>query len=355
MASRHRATSAAQGEGEFAKGVDVLRHGSTFAATRRRQAGNTDRTLQVRADAARTPIVAAALDLTQLPSGMQLGGYRLEGRLGLGGMGTVYRAVQISIGRIVAVKVLHADRVARADRLEAFLNEARLAAKLHHHGLVTVHDVGHLPQQGVVFYAMDYVHGRTLHMKVAQEGPQPPATARAITLAIAEAMGHAHRVGLIHRDLKPENVLINQQGRVVITDLGLATEGVQRPGATSARTLHIVGSPGWTAPEQLRNPARVVPASDVFAIGCLHYFMLTAQPPFTGETLIDLAVAVCAEQPHRWEEALPAQELDLLDLLMAKHPNDRPADGGAVAALMRQTPAAASTTSRVHRRLRRRR
>jgi eukaryotic-like serine/threonine-protein kinase len=300
--------------------------------------------------------VAAALDLTQLPPGMQLGGYRLEGRLGQGGMGTVYRAVQISIGRTVAVKILHADRVARPDRLEAFLNEARLAAKLHHHGLVTVHDVGHLPQLGVVFYVMDCIHGRTLHMKVAQEGPQPPAAARAITLAIADAIGHAHRAGLIHRDLKPENVLLDQQGRVVVTDLGLATEGVQRPGPSSARTLHIIGSPGWTAPEQLRNPAWVVPASDVFAIGCLHYFLLTGQPPFTGETLIDLAVAVCAELPRRWEDALPPAELDLLDLLMAKHPDDRPADGAAVVALLKQPAGAqSSTTSRVHRRLRRRR
>ena len=273
-----------------------------------------------------------------IEAGTEIGGYRLEGLLGRGGMGAVYLAEQLSIGRKVAFKVLNPNRLRSPEKVEQFMREARIAAALQHRGLVAVHEVGTDPASGLHYYSMEYVHARTVHTAVNQDGPFAPERARHITLQCAEALAHAHRQLLIHRDIKPENILITTQNETKLADLGLAIDIVGPQSAAAAensnRLLSVVGTPGWSAPEQLRNPLKTVPASDVFSLGAVFLYMLTGIEPYQGETLLDLTVRVCTEDPRGIEEIGRAEQ-ELIRRLMAIDIDERPQNGEEAAALLR--------------------
>ncbi len=263
--------------------------------------------------------------------GTELFGYRFEGVLGKGGMGTVYKATQLSLQRIVAVKVL-GQRFARNPTLaNDFLKEARATAKLTHQNLVMVHDVHADPDRKLYAYAMEYVPGLTMSDMVAQQGPLKRAAALHVIYQIAQALAAAHRADLIHRDIKPDNILITQNGLAKLLDLGLVRDRLEGQTArpSGKRMLSIVGTPEWSAPEQSRNPDEASTASDVFSLGATLFFALTGQPPFTGDTVIDLIVRVCTDDVT-YPTSIPRDCQQLLDLMLAKDPERRLADGDAL-------------------------
>jgi len=264
--------------------------------------------------------------LGELPPDTEICGYRLSGLLGKGGMGAVYLAQQLSLGRQVAMKVLSEKMLHSQHKVEKFLAEARLAARLSHPALVTIHEVGQDPARHLYFYTMEYVHGRTLRTVINQEGALPSDVVRRIAEQMAGALSYAHKQGLIHRDVKPENVLLGEEHVAKLADLGLATAEARGLDQQGPRVISIVGTPGWSAPEQLRDPAAASPASDVFALGCLLSYMLTGQEPFTGVTLLDLAVRVATEPVAGLEEIRPPLR-QVVEAFTAKDPEDRPATG----------------------------
>ena len=275
----------------------------------------------------------AASDTSSLTPNTVVGNYRLLGQIGRGGMGTVYRAEQLTMQREVAVKVLNPRKVRDPKSIESFIREAKIAASLSHHHLVPIYDVGFDQEHQVHFYAMKYVKGRTLSTVVAQEGPLSVGTALGYIEQAATAMGHAHNQGVVHRDLKPANIILSENDEAVVTDLGSAIDRLAGQAATSKRVLKLVGTAEYAAPEQLRNPDKATAAADVWGLGATLYFLLTGSEPFSGETLLDLVVSVATEDPEKLLE-LPAPIQHLLSQLMAKDPEDRPANGGEIKKLL---------------------
>ncbi len=270
-----------------------------------------------------------------IPPGTELFGYRIEGVLGRGGMGTVYKAIQLSLQRIVAVKVL-GGRFARSPQMaNDFLREARATAKLTHQNLVMVHDVHADPEQQLYAYAMEYVPGITLSHMVADQGPLKRASALHITYQIAQALAAAHRADLIHRDIKPDNILVTQNGLAKVLDLGLVRDRLEGQAVRSPgrRLLTIVGTPEWSAPEQSRDPDEASTASDIFSLGATLFYAMTGQPPFIGNTVIDLIVNVCTQDPT-YPATIPRDCQQLLDLMLAKDPDHRLSDGEALVKAM---------------------
>ena len=278
-----------------------------------------------------------------LAPGTTLLGYVIERVLGRGGMGTVYLAKQISLGRQVALKVLHPSRVKNPKAADEFFREASAAAKLNHPGLVGVHDLQADTHLGLYAFSMEYVPGETAYQLVAREGQLPRATALQLIHQIAGALAYAHKHGFVHRDIKPENILVVDGQKTKLLDLGLAYNrlgsvgGTQTPerNQSGGRKLTIVGTPDYSAPEQSRNPEQATAASDVWSLGATLWFLLTADTPFDGETIIDLIVTAATE-PLDYPAHITPDCRALLELMMAKDPVDRLADGEEVLVALQQ-------------------
>jgi serine/threonine protein kinase len=266
--------------------------------------------------------------------GDEVFGYRLEQVLGKGGMGTVYRATQISLGREVAVKVLNPARIRNPAQVEAFLREARAAGRLNHPHLVLVHDAHADAERGLYCYSMEYVAGQSLSRMLAEQGVLSRSSALHVLYQVAKALGHAHRNGLVHRDVKPDNILVAPGGAAKLADLGLVRErvdGLATSGTPSK--LILVGTTDYSAPEQSRNPERASAASDVWSLGAVLFFMLVGRPPFGGETVIDQIVRTAIE-PLQCPATMPEDCRALCARMLAKNPLDRYADGDAVVAAL---------------------
>lgn len=267
--------------------------------------------------------------------GTELFGYRLGAQIGKGGMGTVYRATQLSLHREVALKVLHPSRIRNPQQVESFLREARTAGKLNHPHLVMVHDAHADADRGLYCYTMELVPGITASRLVQSKGPLPRTTALHLTYQIAKALGHAHRHGMVHRDVKPDNVLVTANNVAKLLDLGLVRdrlENLHQP-ASGSRLLTLVGTPEYSAPEQSRNPAHASPASDVYSLGAVLHFLLVGRPPFAGETVIDLIVRAATE-PLELPVNMTEDCRALLQIMLAKNPDDRYGDGDEVVAAL---------------------
>lgn len=210
----------------------------------------------------------------------RLGDYELLDILGQGGMGTVYRSRQVSLDRIVALKLLHAGPLAAPDRLARFRAEARAAGRLRHPNIVAIHEVG--DAGGIAYYSMDYIEGATLASVVAS-GPMPPDEAARLLATVSRAVAAAHDAGILHRDLKPGNVLLDRNRQPHVADFGLAKE--LDLGRTLTASGDIVGSPAYMAPEQA-DPGlgRATRESDVYGLGATLYHLLTGRPPFAAAT-----------------------------------------------------------------------
>jgi WD40 repeat protein/predicted Ser/Thr protein kinase len=240
----------------------------------------------------------------------RIAGYELLEEVARGGMGVVYRARQTNLGRLVAVKVILAGRFASQDQVVRFQAEARAAAGLRHPNVVAIHEVGEA--DGFHYFSMDLIEGQTL-AAVGRQQPVPPRRAADYVRALAEAVQFAHDHGVIHRDLKPSNVLVDAHDHVWITDFGLA-KSLTHP---SDRTLsgEPLGSPSFASPEQAAGRVREVgPASDLYALGGILYFLLSGRPPFLGESVADtLRLVMTAEPPAlRWLNPAAATDLETI-------------------------------------------
>jgi WD40 repeat protein len=208
-------------------------------------------------------------------------------------MGVVYKARQLSLNRIVAVKMVLGGPFASAAARQRFLDEAQTAASLQHPNIIAIHEVGE--HAGQPFFSMDYVEGRNL-AELLHEGPLAPQRAAGYAKTIAEAVAYAHQRGILHRDLKPSNVLIDQADQLRITDFGLAKRLTGESDLTVSG--QVLGSPNFMAPEQAQGRHQEVgPPSDVYSIGALLYHLLTGRPPFQAATLTEVLRQVVTIEP----------------------------------------------------------
>src|SRR5689334_20943040 len=247
------------------------------------------------------------------------GRYRIVRKLGTGGMANVYLAEDEVLGRRVAIKILN-DRHAGDDQfVERFRREAKNAASLSHPNIVSIYDRGEA--EGTYYIAMEYLDGRSLKELIVARGPAPVNVAIDYARQILAALRFAHRHGIVHRDIKPHNVLVDAEGRVKVTDFGIARAGTSQ--MTEAGS--IVGTAQYLSPEQARG-SNVDQRSDVYSLGIVLYGLLTGTVPFNGDTPVEIAMkhlSTVPEPPSAKRPDVP-RDLDLIVLrALAKDPDDR--------------------------------
>lgn len=250
---------------------------------------------------------------------MDIPGYTVRGILGQGGMGTVYLALQESLDREIALKVLLPALASDPIATERFLREARYAAKLHHPNIAAIHEVG--THAGTPYMAMSYEPGGTLAQ--ALHAPMEPGRALGVIRDMASALDHAHRHGVVHRDVKPENILLRDDGTCVLSDFGIALAMTQPSALTTEGTS--VGTPNYMSPEQLRGEP-VDGRSDLYSLGIVLYLMLTGELPYTGTDGWAIGVQHISAGLPQLPPTL-ARYQSLLDDLLAKSPDNRIQDG----------------------------
>ncbi|MFG3578004.1 protein kinase domain-containing protein [Micromonospora chersina] len=258
--------------------------------------------------------------------------YRLVARIAGGGMGEVWRAVDETLKRTVAVKVLHSRVMTDASAGERFRREARAMAALRHPGVADVYDYGEttLPgASGLAYIVMAYVQGQPLSERIAEAGRLGAAETLSIVAQTARALQAAHDVDVVHRDVKPGNLVIEPDGHVVLVDFGIALS----PDATELTAANqVVGTALYMAPEQLTRSGVVGPAVDVYALGCVAYHCLAGHPPFVGDNPVAVALRRLEEEPPPLPDDVPAAVRDLVASAMARNAADRIPTAAAMAA-----------------------
>ncbi len=287
--------------------------------------------------------------MPELSHGDVFAGCRIEALLGRGGMGVVYRAVQLDLGRAVALKVIAADRAADPEFRERFQRESRMAAAIDHPNVVPVHAAGQERDQ--LYLVMRYVAGSDLHAVIKRGGPLAPARAAAIVAHVASALDAAHAAGLVHRDVKPANVLLgsaNGDGRehVYLSDFGLMR--LLEPDTQLTESGQWIGTIDFASAEQLHG-GRLDARSDVYSLGCVLYAALTGAPPFVRGTIPATLLAHMHDPPPRPSEHGAPPEFDrVVARALAKAPEDRYPSAGDLgrAALAAARGEAVSETER---------
>jgi serine/threonine-protein kinase len=221
--------------------------------------------------------------------------YTIERELGAGGMATVYLAHDVKHDRKVAVKVLRPE-LAAVIGAERFLAEIKTTANLQHPHILPLHDSGEAG--GTVFYVMPFIEGESLRDRLDHERQLPVDDAIRITREVADALDYAHRKGVVHRDIKPENILLHD-GRAVVADFGIALAVSRSEGGSRlTETGMSLGTPHYMSPEQAMGEREITAKSDVYALGCVLYEMLTGEPPFPGPTAQAIIARVLTEEPR---------------------------------------------------------
>jgi serine/threonine protein kinase len=277
---------------------------------------------------------AAALlgELRLRSTGEIIAGYHILGRLGSGGMGTVYRARQISMDRIVALKVFPEMEHEERDESERFIREARSVARLVHPNIVRGFDAGE--HGGVRYIAMELLEGATTHQLLKEIGPFPERRALEVVRAVASALDHAWKHGVIHRDVKPSNVFhCTEEKRIVLFDFGLAKRVLDDPFASNR--VVALGTPHYASPEQVRRAPDLDVRTDLYSLGCTWYHLLTGRPPYPGASSAEIAAKHLKDpfpDPGLVKGSTETMEAThgILRKLCAKRREDRYPDPGAL-------------------------
>ncbi len=223
--------------------------------------------------------------------GKQFQEYRLVEEIGRGGMGVVYKAIQETLDRPVALKMIITGEAAREEEIKRFMAEAAAVARLRHPNVVNIHELD--VSEGIYYYTMDFIEGRDLGQLIGKAG-MDQRQAAILALKVARALAHTHSRHIIHRDLKPGNIIIDERGEPVLTDFGLACD----VRSTEDGNLEAAGTPEYMAPEQvLGRLERVGPGTDIYSLGALLYEMLVGRPPFREEALADLFNVIVSDKP----------------------------------------------------------
>ncbi|MGN6543948.1 MAG: protein kinase domain-containing protein, partial [Aureliella sp.] len=265
----------------------------------------------------------------------KIGDFRIVREVGRGGMGAVFEAIQMSLGRRVALKILRFSPTSDRGAVERFQREAETVATLHHTNIVPIFFVG--SEKGVNYYAMQFIEGRNLAEVIADRDTEiPPQQVAAWGLQAAEALAHAHRRGVIHRDVKPSNLILDQEDRLWLTDFGLAR---RLDDVTLSLSGMLLGTPRYMSPEHARaSTKRIDHRSDIFSLGATLYELLTRTPAFPGDAAHDVIQHILAGEPTPIRKLNPAVPRDLETVVMkclAKEPSSRYASADDLAADLR--------------------
>lgn len=253
----------------------------------------------------------------------QIPGYKVMGKLGSGAMAVVYKAKQLSLDRIVAIKVLPKKFVQKSDYVERFYKEGRLAAKLNHNNIVQAIDVGEVG--GLYYFVMEYVEGKTLYDDLSKGKVFDEREAIDITIQVAKALAHAHAQGLVHRDVKPKNIMINKDGVVKLADMGLARETSDIKAAKHEQGKAF-GTPYYIAPEQIRGEMDVDGRVDIYSLGGTLFHMVTGRVPFEATTPSEVMKKHLKEPlvpPDHINTALSTGISEVIEVMMAKNKEER--------------------------------
>ncbi|MBI3838145.1 MAG: protein kinase [Planctomycetia bacterium] len=265
------------------------------------------------------------LEAGSLLEGERLGQFLLQKFVGGGGMGVVFRALDTTLNREVAVKVLSRDQSADEETLRRFRNEAQSAARLNHDNIARVHYVGE--DRGVHYIVFEFIEGVNIRDLVEQKGPLPLPEALSYTFQIAEALAHASQRDVIHRDIKPSNVLITPDGKAKLVDMGLARlNQVAHSDNDLTASGVTLGTFDYISPEQARDPRSADVRSDLYSLGCSFFYMLTGRPPFPDGTVLQKLLQHQADHPPDPRAArpeLPIEVTQILARLLAKNPLQR--------------------------------
>ena len=273
------------------------------------------------------------------------GRYTIERELGAGGMATVYLAHDVRHDRKVALKLLRPELAAILGG-ERFLKEIRLTANLQHPHILGLHDSGEA--DGLVYYVMPYVEGESLRQRLVREHQLPIEETIRIATEVAGALDYAHRHGVIHRDIKPENILLHD-GSALVADFGIALAASRSDGGTRlTETGMSLGTPHYMSPEQAMGEREITAKSDVYALGCVVYEMLSGEPPFTGPTAQAIVARVMTEQPRSLtlqRHSVPPHVEAAVNRALEKLPADRFATAAQFADALTHPELTASRTA----------
>ncbi|MEM6459775.1 MAG: serine/threonine-protein kinase [Planctomycetota bacterium] len=258
-------------------------------------------------------------ELEERRAGAQIPGYQIVRQLGAGAMARVFLAKQVSLDRMVAIKVLPQKFTSNPDFVRRFYDEGKAAAKLNHPHIVQAIDVGHSGEYH--YFVMEYVAGRTVFDDITTKGPYAEADAVRIAIETAEALDHSHRRGFIHRDVKPKNIMIEDGGdRAKLADMGLA-RAVSDAEAAQAEAGKAYGTPYYISPEQIRGEVDVDARADIYSLGATLYHMVTGQVPFDGpnpSSVMHRHLKNALVPPDHLNESLSHGVSEVIEVCMAK-------------------------------------
>ncbi len=278
-----------------------------------------------------------------VPAGAEIAHYRVDKKIGAGGMGEVYKAVDLTLDRPVALKVLPPSLLSEADRVRRFVQEAKSASALNHPNIVTIYEIGQATlESGPVHYiAMEFIDGQTLRGMI-QNNPLPDRLG--VLEQVADGLAKAPGAGIVHRELKPDNIMITTDGYAKVVDFGLAklTEQAQKEKGKEASGItqagFVVGTIGYMSPEQVEG-LPVQPASDIFSFGCILYECATRKRPFESSLAIDTLHKIMFAEPPPILTVKPDAPVSLqpiIDLCLRKKPEERYGSMRDIAAALRQ-------------------
>jgi serine/threonine protein kinase len=274
--------------------------------------------------------------VAMIPAGQRLGEFEIIERIGQGGMGSVYKARQISLDRMIALKTLHAALAEDVEYIARFRQEAKAAAALNHPNLVHVHSAGET--EGLHWFAMEYVEGESARARMERQGRLDALEAIAISIYVVAALEYGwQKAGLIHRDIKPDNIFLSNAGEAKLGDLGLAKRTGQNNGLTASGAS--MGSPNYISPEQVHAMKSVDPRADIYSLGCTLYHLVSGRPPYAGDSAVAVMMKhVSAPVPNLrsvWPECPPELEAIVMKMML-KSPEERPQSYADVNAELRQ-------------------